>query len=289
MTRAEAYLRQVLARQELGHAYYLEAARPGEAEEVMDRAARLIACEKGTGCGTCASCRAFDSGNHPDIIRLTKAKPAYSTKEIREQLVSDIGIRPYRFARKIYLIPEADTLTPVCQNIMLKTMEEPPSYGVILLAGINRNVFLPTLLSRMVCLSAEETEGAAQPDGSGGGTEELLRTAEELDGMSAAGCMEVCARLKKAGLEPDLQAVRFGEMLRDIYTAKGGAPDRLHFPDRKKLWLDYADRLSDRRLKELWEALQQVKKQLRLNIKAENVIASFCLSFRDALSESEEL
>ena len=96
MTRAETYLREVLARHEL---YFLEAAGPGQAERVMNTAARLIACEKGTGCGICASCRAFDSGNHPDVIRLTKAKAAYSAREIREQLVSDIGIRPYRFAR----------------------------------------------------------------------------------------------------------------------------------------------------------------------------------------------
>lgn len=289
MTRAESYLREVLVRQELGHAYFLEAAQPGQAERVMNTAARLIACEKGTGCGICASCRAFDSGNHPDVIRVTKAKNAYSAKEIREQLVSDMGIRPYRFPRKIYLIPEADTLTPLCQNIMLKTMEEPPSYGVVLLAGFNRNAFLPTLLSRMVCLSAEETETAPDARENGGGTAELLRAVYELDGMSAAECLGVFSRLKKAGLEADVQVQRFEEVLRDIYTLKGGAEDRLHFAAEKATFGDYADRLTDRRLRELWDIIQQAKTQLRLNIKADNVIGAFCLSFREALRESEEI
>ncbi len=289
MTRAETYLREVLARQELGHAYFLEAAGSGQAERVMNTAARLIACEKGTGCGVCASCRAFDSGNHPDVIRLTKAKAAYSAKEIREQLVSDIGIRPYRFPRKIYLIPEADTLTPLCQNIMLKTMEEPPAYGVVLLAGFNRSAFLPTLLSRMVCLSAEETDLSAEPQRAGAGSEELLRVVSELDGMSAGGCLDVCSRLKKAGLEPEAQVRRFEEVLRDIYSLKGGADGGLHFPEEKGLLRDYADRLTDRSLKELWNIIQQAKTQLRLNIKADNVTGAFCLSFREALEESEEI
>ena len=289
MTRAESYLREVLARQELGHAYFLEAAQPGQAERVMNTAARLIACEKGTGCGVCASCRAFDSGNHPDVIRLTKAKTTYSAKEIREQLVSDMSIRPYRFPRKIYLIPEADTLTPLCQNIMLKTMEEPPSYGVVLLAGFNRNAFLPTLLSRMVCLSAEETETAPDAQETGSGTAELLRAVYELDGMSAAGCLNVFSRLKKAGLEADVQVRRFEEVLRDIYTVKGGAEDRLHFSAEKATLGDYAERLTDRSLRELWDIIQQAKTQLRLNIKADNVIGAFCLSFPEALRESEEI
>ena len=113
--------------------------------------ARALQC-RGEGakpCGVCTSCRKAASGNHPDILFVTHEKPAsIGVDEIRSQLVNDVPIRPYESRYKIYIIDEAEKLTPAAQNAMLKTIEEPPEYAVILLLAAGAETLLPTVLSR---------------------------------------------------------------------------------------------------------------------------------------------
>ena len=73
--------------------------------------------------------------------------------DVREQLVDDIVIKPYSSKYKIYIIDEAEKLTVQAQNAILKTIEEPPAYAVIIFLTNNAGVFLPTILSRCVMLS----------------------------------------------------------------------------------------------------------------------------------------
>ncbi|MBP3728933.1 MAG: hypothetical protein J6H18_01525 [Lachnospiraceae bacterium] len=286
MNRAEGFIREVISRKELGHAYLFESPVAGEANAVMRRMARLMACENKSSCGSCASCRAFDRGNHPDIISLVKEKSAYGAREIREQLVEDIAIRPYRFEHKIYLIPDAETLSPLCQNVLLKTLEEPPSYGVILLAAVSRSVFLPTVLSRLVCLSSEEGEAG---EGESSGRDRILEFTAGLRSTSAAECLVFFQELQKKGMDAQEQMQVFRDILRDIYTAKGGAEGKMLFPEYRDIWKEYARDLSDAALKKLWNKTTLAGRQIKANLKGGNIISSFALSLRDALSESEDL
>ena len=73
--------------------------------------------------------------------------------EIRGQLINDVGIRPYESPYKIYIVNDADKLTLQAQNALLKTIEEPPAYAVILLLADNPDALLPTITSRCVLLS----------------------------------------------------------------------------------------------------------------------------------------
>lgn len=103
-------------------------------------------------CGVCNACRQAESYNHPDIIRVTHEKPnTISVGDIRS-LCGDIQIRPYSGAYKIYIVDEAEKMNVQAQNALLKTIEEPPSYGVIILLTNNSEAFLPTILSRCVTL-----------------------------------------------------------------------------------------------------------------------------------------
>lgn len=61
-------------------------------------------------------------------------------------------MKPYNGKYKIYIVPDADMMTVQAQNALLKTIEEPPAYAVILLLTENANSLLPTICSRCVML-----------------------------------------------------------------------------------------------------------------------------------------
>ena len=83
----------------------------------------------------CHSCVQAQSGNHPDIIHLMHEKPnSISVDDVRTQIVNDVLIKPYSGKYKIYIVPDAEKMTAAAQNALLKTIEEPPAYAVILLA-----------------------------------------------------------------------------------------------------------------------------------------------------------
>ena len=109
-------------------------------------------------CGKCLSCIQAESGNQPDIITVTHAKPnSIGVDEIRN-MRADLQIKPYANAHKIYIIPDAEKLTVQAQNALLKTLEEPPEYAVILLIADGLSAFLPTILSRCVVLQTRAVE-----------------------------------------------------------------------------------------------------------------------------------
>ena len=104
-------------------------------------------------CTECVSCRQAESGNQPDIIWVTREKLSLGVGEIREQLCNTMEIRPFSSPYKVYIVPEAEKMTEEAQNALLKTIEEPPEYGVVILLTSNINELLPTIQSR--CLTLE--------------------------------------------------------------------------------------------------------------------------------------
>ena len=140
----------------VSHAYIFSGEKGSGKKLLASRFAELLQCE-GEGekpCGKCRSCRQAESGNHPDIIRITHEKPnTISVDDIREQLVGDVQIKPYQSKYKIYIVPDAEKMNVQAQNALLKTIEEPPVYAVILFLTTNASSFLPTILSRCVVLN----------------------------------------------------------------------------------------------------------------------------------------
>lgn len=99
-------------------------------------------------CGSCSACRLREEGTNPDFYTLAAEENSISVEDIRK-LQSDIMIRPFYSKRKIYLIEEADKMTVQAQNCLLKTLEEPPRYVVILLTVSNEDALLETIHSRV--------------------------------------------------------------------------------------------------------------------------------------------
>ena len=101
----------------------------------------------------CHACKQVLSGNHPDLVYVTHEKPAsMGVDDIREQINDTIMVRPYSSQYKIYIVDEAQKMTVQAQNALLKTIEEPPAYAVIMLLTTNPDAFLQTILSRCVQL-----------------------------------------------------------------------------------------------------------------------------------------
>ena len=110
-------------------------------------------------CQKCRSCIQAISRNHPDIITVTHDKPnTVSVDDVREQIVSDAQIKPYQSKWKIYIMNEAEKMTPQAQNALLKTLEEPPGYVVIMLLTTSKAAMLPTVISRCVQLDMRPVE-----------------------------------------------------------------------------------------------------------------------------------
>ena len=134
------------------HAYVLVG---GEGKFDLAQAfAKALQCEdpcEGEACGTCLSCRVFDSRNHPDMfyVKATKTK-AIGVDDVRAQIVMPMSEKPFRYRYKIFIVPEPPTAQ--AQNALLKTIEEPAPFGIFLLLTESLELLLPTVLSRCTIL-----------------------------------------------------------------------------------------------------------------------------------------
>lgn len=137
------------------HAYIFQG-EVGTGKKLMARTfATALQCTGGGNrpCGECKSCKQMTTGNQPDIITVTHEKSIISVDDIRKQLVNTVDVKPYASKYKIYIVPEAEKMNQEAQNAMLKTVEEPPEYAIIILLTSNINSLLETIRSR--CMSIE--------------------------------------------------------------------------------------------------------------------------------------
>lgn len=149
------YISSAVENNRVSHAYILNGERGSGKKMLANLFAMTLLCETGDNepCGKCHSCKQAESGNHPDIIRVTHEKPnSISVDDIRTQVNNTVDIKPYQGPYKVYIIPQADMMTPQAQNAILKTIEEPPSYAVFLLLTENAETLLSTINSRCVML-----------------------------------------------------------------------------------------------------------------------------------------
>jgi len=150
------HLQNALAMKKISHAYIINGEKASGKEFIADIFAMTLQCEKGEKepCQSCHSCKQALSGNQPDIIKVTHEKPnTIGVDDVRTQINSDVAIKPYSSPYKVYIMNEAEKMTVQAQNALLKTLEEPPEYAVILLLVTNLNTLLPTILSRCVVLN----------------------------------------------------------------------------------------------------------------------------------------
>ena len=112
--------------------------------------ARTINCESLgpdlVPCGKCAPCTTFEEGHSLNIFELDAASNN-SVDDIRN-LIMQVQIAPQVGTKKVYIIDEVHMLSQAAFNAFLKTLEEPPSYAIFILATTEKHKILPTILSR---------------------------------------------------------------------------------------------------------------------------------------------
>lgn len=149
------HLQSAIKTNKISHAYIIDGEKGIGKKLIANTFAKTLQCQKKgiSPCDECISCRTFNSLNNPDVIYVEQTKKTgIGVDDIREQINQDINIKPYQHPYKIYIVDNADTMTEQAQNALLKTIEEPPSYVMILLLSNNINKFLITILSRCVVL-----------------------------------------------------------------------------------------------------------------------------------------
>ena len=149
------HLQNAIRLNKVSHAYIFNGPMGSGKKMTAGIFAETLQCERHgqEPCGTCHSCIQSESGNQPDIIWVHHEKPgSIGVDDVREQVIGDMQIKPYSSRYKIYIIDEAEKLTQQAQNALLKTIEEPPAYGIIILLTTNADTFLQTILSRCVRL-----------------------------------------------------------------------------------------------------------------------------------------
>ena len=150
------HLKNAIQMEKVSHAYILNGESNSGKMMLAEAFAMALQCEgqESEPCMSCRSCHQAAEHNQPDIIYVTHEKPnVISVDDIRHQLNNDIVIKPYSSKYKIYIVDEAEKMNTQAQNALLKTIEEPPAYGIILLLTTNADAFLPTILSRCITLN----------------------------------------------------------------------------------------------------------------------------------------
>lgn len=150
------HLKNAITMDKVSHAYIINGPEKSGKMMLAEAFAAALQCEKGEAepCLECHSCKQAVGRNQPDILYVRHEKPGtISVDDIRTQLNNDIVIKPYSSKYKVYIVDEAQKMNVQAQNALLKTIEEPPAYAIIILLTTNANSFLPTILSRCVTLN----------------------------------------------------------------------------------------------------------------------------------------
>jgi DNA polymerase III subunit delta' len=137
-----------------GHAYIICGPAGMGKKTLAGAFASALLCSNssdGDMCGTCNSCILIRNGTNPDFTVIPGDEASIGVDEIR-LIQRDISIRPMYSDKKAYLIYNAEKMTVQAQNCLLKTFEEPPEYGVIILTVSSPEMLLETIRSRAVTL-----------------------------------------------------------------------------------------------------------------------------------------
>jgi DNA polymerase-3 subunit delta' len=314
---AVQYLRQSLLRQRDAHAYLFVGPEHIGKSLLALRLAQALVCETGgpDPCLVCRACKRAAKGNHPDVRRISlqtqaaNEKGDSASKELKIGTVRewqrDIDLRPFEAKRRVFILEDAHSLTDQAANAMLKTLEEPPPYAVLILVAHGAGDLLPTIVSRCRVLrlrplaratvsgTLQEKYAVAADDAtlvaawSGGrigwaisaveDPELLEQQQQRLDVLVQLGSISQLERMRWA--EERAKEYRGGEhgtavewlrlwqsWWRDVLLVRTGNGQVITHLDRKAELESLAQRLSTEQVQRFLQQLDTVREQLADNV-----------------------
>ncbi|WP_299287076.1 DNA polymerase III subunit delta' [Thermoflexus sp.] len=114
----------------------------------------LLCAESDPPCGSCRACRRMEAGHHPDALYVAPEGNSLKIDQIRE-VQRQLALTPVEGPYRVVLFDEAEKMTTEAANALLKTLEEPPSYAVLMLIAPSPESLLPTVVSRCQILSLD--------------------------------------------------------------------------------------------------------------------------------------
>ena len=131
----------------ISHSYLFIGTQGIGKKKIAKEFSKAILCLNKNECNSCKSCIEFDSENNPDFQIIEPQGTSIKIEQIRK-LQKKVAEKPIISDKKIYIIDECDKMTKEAQNCLLKTLEEPPQYVIIILIGANESAILSTVKSR---------------------------------------------------------------------------------------------------------------------------------------------
>lgn len=153
--KVKEYLNSTIENKNISHSFIF-VGKPGIGKkQFAHQYAEMIMCLQDGKCDgnsvKCDSCIKFEGNANPDYAEITPDGKTLKIEQIRN-LQARIVEKPITSRRKVYVIDDADLMSEESQNCLLKTLEEPPEYAIIILIVSNESRILPTIKSRCVII-----------------------------------------------------------------------------------------------------------------------------------------
>ncbi len=304
----------------LNHAYLIHG-NPGLDPQGFAKVfAQGILCMEKQGeipCGRCIACKKVLSNNHEDLV--IYPEETLKVDNVRS-LEKDIHIKPYSSGKKIYIINHGEGMTPQGQNALLKTLEEPPSFGIILIVARSKESLLPTIQSRCQGLGLkpvsreeiydalkntwgyDEEKARAAAKIAGGKIKTALRFLEDEDYENRRKQLFVLySEMREKGITASLEALerlsiekdQIDEVLdlsfsffRDLLLYKAlQKPEWLIHGDQEKLIASLGKNCSREGILGSLKEVEKMQGYTRANVSTKSILEMLVLNIHQALSD----